>query len=98
MTTADSARFESTIIGVLRWGARVSTVLLAAGLFLELSGAAPAAGVLLTRLGLMVLMATPVGRVVASVIEYLRERDWLFAALTATVLTILVGSLLVAVR
>jgi uncharacterized membrane protein len=98
MMPADNARFESTIIGVLRWGARTSTVLLAAGLLLEFLNFAPTTGVWLTRLGLIVLMATPVARVVASVLEYVREKDWLFAALTATVLTILVGSLLVAVR
>jgi uncharacterized membrane protein len=73
-------------------------VLLAIGLVLELTGRTPGAALFITRLGLIVLMATPVARVVVSVFEYLAERDWLFAALTATVLTILVGSLLVAMR
>ena len=36
--------------------------------------------------GLVMLMATPVARVAASVIEYLMHRDWPFFALTAIVL------------
>jgi uncharacterized membrane protein len=43
-------------------------------------------------------MATPAARVIASVIGYATERDWTFFALTATVLVILLGSLLVALR
>jgi uncharacterized membrane protein len=39
-----------------------------------------------------------VARVVTSVAQYAAERDWLFVALTATVLVVLVGSLLVALR
>ena len=98
MTRPSSDRLELVLLSVLRWGARVSTALLAIGLALELTGAAPAVANPITRLGLIVLMATPVARVVVSVFEYLAERDWMFAALTATVLTILVGSLLVALQ
>jgi uncharacterized membrane protein len=43
-------------------------------------------------------MATPVARVVVSVVEYALERDWLFTTLTMAVLIILTGSLIVAVR
>jgi uncharacterized membrane protein len=43
-------------------------------------------------------MATPVARVVVSVIEYVLERDWLFVVLTTTVLVILLGSLAVSMR
>jgi uncharacterized membrane protein len=37
-------------------------------------------------------MATPVARVVVSLGEYIRERDWLFVALTTIVLLTLAGS------
>ena len=53
---------------------------------------------LMTRAGLIILMATPALRVLVSAIEYTGHRDWLFAGLTATVLLVLAGSLFVALR
>ena len=46
--------------------------------------------------GLMLLMATPIVRVVASLVEYLRIRDWWFAATTVVVLAVLMGAVAVA--
>jgi uncharacterized membrane protein len=89
-----SDRLERIVGRVLRTGAAVSTVLLAAGLGLHLVAPGGPASAALLRAGLVVLMATPVGRVVASVIQYSVERDWLFAALTGCVLVVLLGSLL----
>jgi uncharacterized membrane protein len=43
--------------------------------------------------GLLLLIATPVLRVGVSFVEFLRERDYRFAALTLAVLLILLGSL-----
>ena len=40
-------------------------------------------------LGLLLLIATPVLRVVASVLAYLRERDWVYFGITGTVLVLL---------
>ena len=68
----------------LRVATWTAAVLLAAGLAVWLAGA-PAAGFIL-HAGIILLMATPVVRVVMALVEYLRERDWLFAALTAVVL------------
>jgi uncharacterized membrane protein len=97
MTTApDTSRLERILGAVLRTGALASTVLLAAGLALALGRPAATLGPLLTAAGLVILMATPVARVIASVIGYATERDWTFCALTATVLVILLGSLFVA--
>ncbi len=96
MNDVASARLERVLGVVLKVGALTSTGLLAAGLILELAGVNPALSATLTRAGLIVLMATPVARVVVSVADYAMERDWLFLALTATVLVILVGSLMVA--
>ena len=53
---------------------------------------------LLLNVGLVILLATPVGRVVVSVGEYALERDWVFVLLTTIVLVELVGSLIAAVR
>lgn len=41
-------------------------------------------------LGLLLLIATPVLRVVVSVLAYLRERDWVYAGITGMVLVLLV--------
>ena len=54
----------------------------------------PLAGSLLST-GLLLLLATPVARVVVSVIDYARERDWLFVTLTVIVLLELAASVLV---
>jgi uncharacterized membrane protein len=98
MTARSSDRLARVLAAILRWGALTSTALLAAGLLLLLAGLQPRLSARLTRIGLIVLMATPVARVVASVADYALEQDWTFLALTGTVLLILVGSLAVAMR
>jgi uncharacterized membrane protein len=45
------------------------------------------------QLGLLLLVATPVARVACSVVGFLRERDYLYTALTLVVLTVLLYSL-----
>lgn len=40
-------------------------------------------------LGLLALIATPIARVAASIVAFARQRDWLYVALTAFVLAIL---------
>ena len=96
MNGGASERLERLLGRVLRAGAVSSTVLLAAGLLLRLAGIDPGLSTVLTQIGLVVLMATPVARVVVSVADYGAQRDWTFLALTGTVLVILLGSLLVA--
>lgn len=46
------------------------------------------------QLGLLVLMATPVARVVLSAFAFVRQRDGLYVAVTSIVLTILLYSLI----
>ena len=48
----------------------------------------------LIQLGLLLLIATPVARVLFSVFAFLYERDWTYVAVTLTVLAILTYSLL----
>jgi uncharacterized membrane protein len=50
----------------------------------------------LMTIGLMILMATPVTRVAASVVEYAVERDWLFVALTSLVLLEIIAGVIAA--
>jgi uncharacterized membrane protein len=47
----------------------------------------------LIQLGLLVLIATPIVRVVWSVIGFLRERDWIYVLFTIVVLGLLMFSL-----
>jgi uncharacterized membrane protein len=47
----------------------------------------------LIQLGLLVLIATPVARVVFSVFAFLRQRDWVYVAVTMIVLGLLCYSL-----
>jgi uncharacterized membrane protein len=52
---------------------------------------------LLLTIGLMLLLATPVARVVVSVVDYARERNWVFFGLTVIVLVELAASVLYAI-
>lgn len=69
-----------------------SATLLAAGLLLALSGADAAAGHML-RAGLLILMGTPVMRIVLSVAEAIRQRDWFWLWTTVAVAVVLAGTL-----
>ena len=93
----ESRRLEMLLGHVLQIGSIVSTSLLAVGLALSLAAPGYGAAGRFLDLGLMTLMATPVARVIVSVVEYAHERDWTFVALTATVLLVLGGSLMIAI-
>jgi uncharacterized membrane protein len=83
-------RLERTIGAVLRAGVIASSLALAVGLvlqFMHVPGAQP-----LLHAGILTLLATPVARVVVSIVGYVRERDWTFATLTAIVLLELLAS------
>ena len=45
------------------------------------------------QLGLLLLIATPVARVLLSLVGFIRLRDWLYVAITALVLSLLMYSL-----
>lgn len=80
--------FESLLARTLRAGVAVSTGLLAAGLCLALASPGIVATMLL-QTGLIVLMATPMARVLISCAEYVRQRDWFFAVNAFGVLIVL---------
>jgi uncharacterized membrane protein len=91
-----NARLELMIGEVLRFGTIASSTLLAIGLVMTLARYRSELARLLLEAGLIILIATPATRVVVSVIEYIRERDWLFVVLTLVVLAALGGSLVAA--
>lgn len=89
--------FDARLGRVLGAGVTTSAALLAAGLVLSLFGQHPSADMLL-RWGLLVLMATPMARVVVSCVEYIRQRDWFFALSCLGVLAVLAATVWVASR
>ena len=89
-------RLETTIGEVLRFGTITSSTMFAIGLVMTVVGYQPAVARLLLATGLVILLATPPARVVVSVIEYVRERDWTFVLLTGVVLLALAGSVVAA--
>jgi len=69
-----------------------SSCCLAAGLVLQFIGGAQAFANVLLQTGIVVLLATPVARVVVSIVEYAQQRDWKFTMLTLIVLVELLAS------
>ncbi len=89
---AAATRLERVIGVVLRAGVMASSACLAVGLLLALlTGDSGLAGILL-HAGIIVLLATPVARVIVSIVQYASQRDWAFTALTAIVLLELMAS------
>jgi uncharacterized membrane protein len=67
-------------------GLTLSAVCLICGLGLYLRSPGGAAGAWPLGLGLMILMATPLLRVMVSIVEYARLREWFFVLTTLAVL------------
>jgi uncharacterized membrane protein len=91
-----SRDIEIVLGRVLSVGTRISTGLLIAGLAIAI--ASPRGGHWLLSAGLLVLITTPIARVAVSLVEFARNREWWFVLCTAFVLTLLGGSLAVALR
>jgi uncharacterized membrane protein len=87
-----TAPLERIIGTVLRAGVMASSVCLAAGLVLSLATGGGALSGFLLNAGIIVLLATPVARVIVSTVQYVAERDWAFATLTVIVLVELMAS------
>jgi hypothetical protein len=88
---------EARIGGLLTVGTRASSLLLAAGLALAFVPAAQHLSRQLLAIGLVVLMATPIARVAASIVGFARGRDWTFVLYTSIVLVLLLSSIAAAV-
>jgi uncharacterized membrane protein len=98
MSTPRLERLEVMLGRVLLAGVLLASGCLAVGLIMWMAGGYPIAADRVLAAGLIVLMATPILRVVVSLVEYLRMRDWLFAATTIVVLAVLMGAVAVAFR
>jgi uncharacterized membrane protein len=85
-------RLELQVGRLLEAGVIVSAACLAIGLVLwMIARDSPMAHVLLTA-GLVVLMLTPLARVVASFVAWVRLRDWFFVATTVMVFVVLMAA------
>lgn len=82
---------------VLGVGVAASTVLLAVGLLLGMFWPGPASHWLL-QAGLILLMITPVARVIVAAWEFVYLREWFFAWACLGVLSVLAMGVWVAVR
>jgi uncharacterized membrane protein len=92
---AGARRLELAVGRVLRLGITASSVCFGLGLALALSRVDELARPVLTT-GLIILLATPIARVAVSAVDYAREHDWLFVALTLIVLLELAASVVAA--
>ena len=90
MTDTPLERLETHLGRLLFAGVVISAACLAVGLVIWMAGGHPALANGILATGLVLLMATPILRVVVSLVEYARMRDWFF---TTTV--IVFGVLLV---
>jgi predicted Abi (CAAX) family protease len=91
-------RLEVTLGRLLLAGVVSAAACLAAGLGIWMSGSWPGVATLLLTGGLMILMATPILRVVVSLVEYARIRDWFFVSTTLFVFGVLIVTLTLALR
>jgi uncharacterized membrane protein len=87
---------ERVIGRVLRAGVMASSISLAVGLALALIYGEGGVALILMHAGIIVLLATPVARVIVSIVQYASERDWTFTILTTVVLIELMASAAVA--
>jgi uncharacterized membrane protein len=90
MKDLDLSRLERHIRTVLRVGIAATAVVFLVGLALWLSHVRQAELVL--QIGLSLLMAIPVTRIIASCVDAVRRRDWLLTWSTIIVLSVMVGT------
>ena len=88
-------RLEIQVGRLLQAGVWLASISLAAGLTMWIAlGPARPARMLLSG-GLIVLMLTPLARVLASLVAYIRLRDWFFVGTTVMVFVVLVAAWLI---
>lgn len=93
-----SEELEERIGHVLGVGTTISTVILAVGLAMWfVLGPAPIVQQILGA-GIFVLIATPIGRVIASTVGFTIQRDWHMVRMTVLVLLSLALSVVVALQ
>ena len=92
------AKLERHLGRLLLIGLATASALLSLGLVMQIAAPAGSASGTLLTMGLVTLMATPMLRVVASIVEYARMKEWFFVLITLVVLAELSVSVVVALR
>ena len=82
-------RLERQLGRLLYAGVMSAATCLTIGLILSMAGLSPAASNTILTTGLIILMLTPLARVVTSLVVYARMRDWFFVATTVMVFGVL---------
>ena len=90
-------RLEVHLGRLLQAGVLTSAACLALGLVLWMAGAAERPASALLTAGLVMLMATPILRVIVSLVEYVKMRDWFFVGTTVLVFGVLLVTVTLAV-
>lgn len=90
--TGTLSTLERLVGGVLRIGTISSGAMLGAGLIGSFLAPDHRVTRMLLGTGLLVLLLTPVARVVVSFLDYLWTRDWWFALWTGIVLALLASA------
>lgn len=89
MNEPDGMPLQTLAARLMLAGVTSSAACMAVGLLMYLGLADLSTANAVVTFGLIVLMATPAVRVAISVLEALRTGDWLFVALTASVVLVL---------
>jgi hypothetical protein len=99
MTSSSGLRaFERTLARVMLTGVWLSAACLAVALSVQLMAFHVRLPDVLLRIGLVILMATPVMRVFLSVTEAIRQKDWFWLWTTIAVTVILAGTMVYSLR
>jgi len=81
----ETAAIELVLARLLRIGSLIAAALLAAGILAMVLGQTGFAPRLITA-GLLVLLGTPIMRVLVAAVIFVREKDWYFAFFSLVVL------------
>lgn len=92
------AGLERQLGRLLYAGVMSAAACLAIGLALWMAGMRAAVSNTILTTGLIILMLTPLARVVTSLVVYVRMRDWFFVATTVAVFVVLLLAWLVKSR
>jgi uncharacterized membrane protein len=98
VATANKTHLESVLAGLLLYGTWVASIVTAVGIVLALTAVRSAGnplGMRLVTAGCVCFILLPVLRVLTMLIAYLREHDYRFVAITATVLAIILAGFVV---
>lgn len=96
MSDATVSRLETHLGRLLLAGVLSASACLGVGLATWMIAGPSAWATGLMTAGLMILMGTPILRVIVSLVEWIRMRDWFFVVTTVVVLAVLLGTVTIA--